>query len=141
MDVEAEQGDVFALYFFQMSFATTATTIVSGAMAERTHLNAYTIYSFTNTITYVFPAHWLWGEKGFLKELGVIDVAGKKKNKKEKCEHCLTASTTVDSKRLRETLCRVVQKSNSGLAQILSGFLFRSQLKPQHKVGNAKLFY
>ncbi|PFX19288.1 putative ammonium transporter 3 [Stylophora pistillata] len=76
MDVEAEQGDVFALYFFQMSFATTATTIVSGAMAERTHLNAYTIYSFTNTISYVFPAHWLWGEKGFLKELGAIDVAG-----------------------------------------------------------------
>lgn len=83
MDVEAEQGDVFALYFFQMSFATTATTIVSGAMAERTHLNAYTIYSFTNTISYVFPAHWLWGEKGFLKELGVIDVAGKKRKKEE----------------------------------------------------------
>lgn len=80
MDVEAEQGDVFALYFFQMSFATTATTIVSGAMAERTHLNAYTIYSFTNTISYCFPAHWLWGEKGFLKELGVIDVAGKCSN-------------------------------------------------------------
>lgn len=76
-DVEAEEGDVFALYFFQMSFATTATTIVSGAMAERTHLHAYTIFSFTNTISYVFPAHWIWGEKGFLKEMGVIDYAGK----------------------------------------------------------------
>ena len=75
-DVEAKDGDVFALYFFQMSFATTATTIVSGAMAERTHLNAYTIFSFTNTISYCFPAHWIWGEKGFLKELGVIDFAG-----------------------------------------------------------------
>ncbi|XP_073239196.1 putative ammonium transporter 3 [Porites lutea] len=75
-DVEAEEGDVFALYFFQMSFATTATTIVSGAMAERTHLHAYTIFSFTNTISYVFPAHWIWGEKGFLKEMGVIDYAG-----------------------------------------------------------------
>lgn len=76
-DVEAEEGDVFALYFFQMSFATTATTIVSGAMAERTHLHAYTFFSFTNTISYVFPAHWIWGEKGFLKEMGVIDYAGK----------------------------------------------------------------
>lgn len=76
-DVEPEDGDVFALYFFQMSFATTATTIVSGAMAERTHLKAYTIFSFTNTISYCFPAHWIWGEKGFLKELGVIDFAGK----------------------------------------------------------------
>ena len=76
-DVEAEDGDVFASYFFQMSFATTATTIVSGAMAERTHLKAYTIFSFTNTISYCFPAHWIWGERGFLLELGVIDLAGK----------------------------------------------------------------
>ena len=103
MDVEAEQGDVFALYFFQMSFATTATTIVSGAMAERTHLNAYTIYSFTNTISYVFPAHWLWGEKGFLKELGVIDVAGKK-NGKRKDENYVTAYTNVEPKRLKLVL-------------------------------------
>ena len=103
MDVEAEQGDVFALYFFQMSFATTATTIVSGAMAERTHLNAYTIYSFTNTISYVFPAHWLWGEKGFLKELGVIDVAGKK-NGKRKDENYVKAYTNVEPKRLKLVL-------------------------------------
>ena len=63
-DVDAEQGDVYAKYFFSMSFATTATTVVSGAMAERAHLKAYSIYSFTNTISYCFPAHWLWGEKG-----------------------------------------------------------------------------
>ena len=105
MDVEAEQGDVFALYFFQMSFATTATTIVSGAMAERTHLNAYTIYSFTNTISYVFPAHWLWGEKGFLKELGVIDVAGKKRKERTRTwENFLRTSTNVESKRLKLVL-------------------------------------
>lgn len=28
-------GPVFASFLFQLSFATTATTIVSGAMAER----------------------------------------------------------------------------------------------------------
>ena len=75
-DVDAEQGNVYAEYFFQMSFATTATTIVSGAMAERTNLEAYTIFSFTNTISYCFPAHWVWGQYGFLGELGVIDIAG-----------------------------------------------------------------
>ena len=30
-----EMGPVFTTFLFQMSFATTATTIVSGAMAER----------------------------------------------------------------------------------------------------------
>ena len=63
-------GYVYSRYFFQLSFATTATTIVSGAMAERTNLKAYTAFSFLNTLTYCFPAHWVWAENGWLKELG-----------------------------------------------------------------------
>ena len=126
MDVEAEQGDVFALYFFQMSFATTATTIVSGAMAERTHLNAYTIYSFTNTISYVFPAHWLWGEKGFLKELGVIDVAGKKRKKDENLRklpenfHECRIKTVKTGAVENQTLWLVVQTSLINIRKILT---------------------
>lgn len=126
MDVEAEQGDVFALYFFQMSFATTATTIVSGAMAERTHLNAYTIYSFTNTISYVFPAHWLWGEKGFLKELGVIDVAKKKKKKDENLRklpdnfHKCRIKTVETGAVENQTLRLVVQTSLINIRKILA---------------------
>ena len=69
-------GYLFAKYFFQLSFATTATTIVSGAMAERTNLKAYMLFSFLNLITYVFPAHWIWDTRGFLNKLGVVDVAG-----------------------------------------------------------------
>lgn len=38
---DALMGPVFASFLFQLSFATTATTIVSGAMAER-----YFLYSF-----------------------------------------------------------------------------------------------
>lgn len=73
---ESTVGGVFALYFFQASFATTATTIVSGAIAERANLQAYMVYSFTNTLAFCFPAYWVWGEHGWLKKLGVIDVGG-----------------------------------------------------------------
>ena len=73
---EKEMGNIFALYFFQASFATTATTIVSGAIAERANLQAYMVFSFTNTLTYCFPAHWVWSKHGWLKKLGVVDVGG-----------------------------------------------------------------
>ncbi|GFU07041.1 putative ammonium transporter 3 [Nephila pilipes] len=75
--VDAENdGGVFATFIFQLSFATTATTIVSGAMAERADFNAYILFSFVNTITYCIPAGWMWGQHGFLKKLGAIDFAG-----------------------------------------------------------------
>ena len=73
---ETEMGELYARYFFQLSFATTATTIVSGAMAERTNLPAYMLYSLLNFISYVFPAHWVWAKSGFLHKLGVVDIAG-----------------------------------------------------------------
>uniref|UniRef100_A0A182N6G1 C2H2-type domain-containing protein n=1 Tax=Anopheles dirus TaxID=7168 RepID=A0A182N6G1_9DIPT len=69
-------GPIFAAFLFQLSFSTTATTIVSGAMAERCNFKAYCIFSFFNTIVYCIPAGWVWGEHGFLKNLGVVDIAG-----------------------------------------------------------------
>ena len=75
-DVSVEDMGVFAKYFFQLSFATTATTIVSGAMAERVCLKAYILFSFVNTLSFCFPAHWVWADDGFLKRLGVVDIAG-----------------------------------------------------------------
>ena len=73
---EEEKGFIYALFLFQLSFSTTATTIVSGAMAERTKLLAYNVFSFLNTFVYCLPAHWMWSEIGFLHKLGVQDVAG-----------------------------------------------------------------
>ena len=67
-----DMGIMYATFVFQMSFATTATTIVSGAMAERTSLNAYIIFSFFNTVVYCIPAHWVWASNGFLLKLGVV---------------------------------------------------------------------
>ncbi|KAH1001901.1 hypothetical protein HUJ04_005859 [Dendroctonus ponderosae] len=70
------KGAIFAAFLFQLSFATTATTIVSGAMAERCNFKAYCMFSFFNTIIYCIPAGWIWGEHGFLKKLGAVDIAG-----------------------------------------------------------------
>ncbi|XP_061726604.1 putative ammonium transporter 2 [Cydia pomonella] len=69
-------GPVFASFLFQLSFATTATTIVSGAMAERCNFKAYCLFSFMNTIVYCVPAGWVWGSNGFLSRLGAVDIAG-----------------------------------------------------------------
>ena len=73
---DEDMGILFSTFVFQMSFATTATTIVSGAMAERTKLTSYVIFSFFNTLIYCIPAHWTWAANGFLRTLGVVDVAG-----------------------------------------------------------------
>ncbi|CAL4170446.1 unnamed protein product, partial [Meganyctiphanes norvegica] len=73
---EEEMGVTYTTFFFQSSFAATATTIVSGAVAERFNFMAYVIFSFVNTITYCIPAGWLWGSHGFLYKLGAVDVAG-----------------------------------------------------------------
>jgi Amt family ammonium transporter len=65
-------------FIFQVAFAATAATIVSGAMAERTKFRSYFIYSFGLTaIIYPIVVHWLWGG-GWLAELGtpMIDFAG-----------------------------------------------------------------
>ncbi|XP_071102710.1 putative ammonium transporter 3 [Haliotis cracherodii] len=73
---DENMGIVFSTFVFQLSFATTATTIVSGCMAERTKLISYILFSFFNTIVYCFPAHWVWGSNGFLKQMGSVDFAG-----------------------------------------------------------------
>lgn len=73
---DINMGYLYATYIFQLSFASTATTIVSGAVAERFSFIAYCIYSFMNTFVYCLPAEWIWGEYGFLNNLGVVDIAG-----------------------------------------------------------------
>ena len=63
-------------WFFQMVFAATAATIVSGAMAERTRITAYLAYSFLiSAIIYPISGHWVWGG-GWLAEMGFHDFAG-----------------------------------------------------------------
>ena len=76
-DNSSEEGWLDAKYLFHLSFATTATTIVSGAMAERVYLKAYTVFSFFHVISYSFPAHWVWDRhNGWFYKMGFVDVAG-----------------------------------------------------------------
>lgn len=63
-------------WFFQVVFAATAATIVSGAMAERTKFVAYLIYTpFITGLIYPIVTHWTWGG-GWLSEVGYYDFAG-----------------------------------------------------------------
>jgi len=71
-----EAGLMYSQYIFQFSFAATATTIVSGAIAMRMKFGVYVVYSAYAVIIYSFVAHWVWAEDGWLKALGAHDFAG-----------------------------------------------------------------
>jgi Amt family ammonium transporter len=67
---------IATFFIFQVAFAATAATIVSGAMAERTKFVSYMIYSFLiSAIVYPIVVHWTWGG-GWLAEQGYHDFAG-----------------------------------------------------------------
>ena len=72
---------VLAFWMFQVVFAATAATIVSGAMAERTKFSGYLIYSAVlSALIYPIFGSWAWGGLhkggGWLESLGFIDFAG-----------------------------------------------------------------
>lgn len=72
---------VLAFWMFQVVFAATAATIVSGAMAERTKFSGYLIYTvFVSGLIYPIFGSWAWGSLfhggGWLEGLGFIDFAG-----------------------------------------------------------------
>lgn len=67
---------LWAKFFFQLVFAGTAATIVSGAVAERIKFGAFMIFSFL-LVAFVYPVsgHWIWGG-GFLGSNNFRDFAG-----------------------------------------------------------------
>lgn len=67
---------LLAKFFFQLVFAGTAATIVSGAVAERIKFVDFLIFSLLLVgIAYPITGHWIWGG-GWLAKLGFFDFAG-----------------------------------------------------------------
>ncbi|HAN75512.1 MAG TPA: ammonium transporter [Planktothrix sp. UBA8407] len=66
------------LYFlFQVAFAGTAATIVSGAVAERIEFIAFLLFSLLLIgIAYPITGHWIWDSSGWLAQAGFKDFAG-----------------------------------------------------------------
>lgn len=63
-------------FLFQVAFAATAATIVSGAVAGRMKFSSYLIYSIVLTgIIYPISGYWKWGG-GWLDAMGFYDFAG-----------------------------------------------------------------
>ena len=76
--LDFEDTDLVA-WFFQMVFAGTAATIIAGAVAERTKINAYFAYSFiVGALVYPIYGHWAWSDEGWLTQIGpgFADYAG-----------------------------------------------------------------
>ncbi len=67
---------LFAKFFFQLAFAGTAATIVSGCVAERIHYRSFMLFTFVLVaLSYPITGHWIWGG-GWLANLGMWDFAG-----------------------------------------------------------------
>jgi len=82
LDAQAPPMKV-AFFLFQAMFCSTATTIVSGAVAERLRFGAYLgIACLVSGMIYPIFGHWAWNgldtgnSQGWLSQLGFIDFAG-----------------------------------------------------------------
>lgn len=66
-----------AKFFFQLVFAGTAATIVSGAVAERIKYHSFIIFSLLMAIViYPVVGHWIWGAGYLSAKWNFFDFAG-----------------------------------------------------------------
>ncbi|HML60308.1 MAG TPA: ammonium transporter [Solidesulfovibrio sp.] len=65
----------FAMY--QCMFAAITPALITGAVAERMRFGPFLIFSLAWTVLVYNPVcHWVWGNGGWLREMGVLDFAG-----------------------------------------------------------------
>lgn len=74
---------IATFFLFQVMFCGTASTIVSGAVAERMKFGAYLCYTLLiAALVYPLVGHWAWGGlladtgEGWLEARGYVDFAG-----------------------------------------------------------------
>jgi len=72
----SDSGSTLTL-LYQMMFAATAATILSGAVAERFSFLPYISGAFVITsLVYPVFGSWAWNDNGWLAQLGFYDAAG-----------------------------------------------------------------
>lgn len=66
-----------AFMIYQAMFAVITPALISGAFAERMKFSAFLLFTLLwSTIVYDPVAHWVWGNGGWLRNMGVLDFAG-----------------------------------------------------------------
>ncbi len=66
-----------AFMIFQGMFAVITPALITGAFAERMKFSAFAVFTVVwATLVYDPVAHWVWGVGGWLRDMGVLDVAG-----------------------------------------------------------------
>ncbi|MEW4564230.1 ammonium transporter [Bremerella sp. JC770] len=76
-DANSYAGSVEAFFLFQLMFCGTATTIIGGAVSERMRFGSYLLTAaVVSLLIYPLYAHWVWGDGGWLANLGFVDFAG-----------------------------------------------------------------
>jgi Amt family ammonium transporter len=62
---------------FQMMFAVITPALITGAFVERVKFLSFLLFSLLwATFVYDPLCHWVWGQGGWLKEMGILDFAG-----------------------------------------------------------------
>ncbi len=66
-----------AFMIYQMMFAIITPALITGAFAERVKFSSFVIFILLwATFIYAPLAHWVWGVKGWMREMGAMDFAG-----------------------------------------------------------------
>jgi len=66
-----------AFMIYQMMFAIITPALITGAFAERVKFGSFLIFIILwATFIYDPLAHWVWGVKGWMREMGALDFAG-----------------------------------------------------------------
>jgi ammonium transporter, Amt family len=66
-----------AFMVYQMMFAIITPALITGAFAERVKFSSFILFILLwATFIYDPLAHWVWGVKGWMREMGALDFAG-----------------------------------------------------------------
>ena len=66
-----------AFMIYQMMFAIITPALITGAFAERAKFSTFIVFILLwATLIYNPLAHWVWGVKGWMREMGALDFAG-----------------------------------------------------------------